>query len=85
MAESMRCVSNSNTVIATAKRADLGSDEYVRRVAMPIMAAIDDMPSAYRDLVNEFGYVDVYRAWRADWQPGQIRHEAECNGGLFVL
>jgi len=85
MAESMRCVSNSNTAMATAKRAELASDEYTIRVAGPVMTAIDRMPPAWRALVNAYGYVDVYRAWRADWQPAQVRRTAEQNGGLFVL
>jgi hypothetical protein len=71
--------------MAAAKRVDLGSEEYVSRVATPIMNAVDGMPPAYRALVSEFGYVDVYRVWRADWQPAQIRRAAERNGGLFVL
>jgi hypothetical protein len=81
----MRCLSNSNTGGFTAKRAELASPQYAERVAMPVMSAIDRMPAAFRALVNEFGYVDVYRAWRADWQPAQIRPAAERNGGLFVL
>lgn len=85
MAECMRCVSNSNTSMATAKRSDLASDDYVERVALPVMNAIDRMPPVWRELVNVYGYVDVYRAWRADWQPQQVRSVAERNGGLFVL
>jgi hypothetical protein len=81
----MRCLSNSNTAGFTAKRAELASPEYAERVAAPVMQAIDRLPPDYRDLVNEYGYVDVYRAWRADWQPAQIRCAAERNGGLFVL
>jgi len=81
----MRCLNNSNTAAFSAKKADIASPEYAVRVAAPVMEAIDRMPAAYRALVNEFGYVDVYRAWRADWQPAQIRRAAEKNGGLFVL
>lgn len=81
----MRCLSNSNTAGFTAKRAPLASDEYAERVAVPSMAAIDRMPAMWRELVNLYGYVDVYRAWRADWQPRQVRRAAERNGGLFVL
>jgi hypothetical protein len=81
----MRCLSNSNTSGFTAKRAALASDDYAARAAVPIMAAIDAMPAAWRALVNAYGYVDVYRAWRADWQPAQVRARAERNGGLFVL
>jgi len=81
----MRCLNNSNTAAFSAKKADIASPEYAASVAAPVMEAIDRMPAAYRALVNEFGYVDVYRAWRADWQPSQIRRAAEKNGGLFVL
>jgi hypothetical protein len=81
----MRALSNSNTAGFTAKRADLASEDYAKRAAIPIMDAVDRMPPAWRALVNTYGYVDVYRAWRADWQPQQVRHAAERNGGLFVL
>jgi hypothetical protein len=56
---------HSITAMAAAKRVDLGSEEYVSRVATPIMNAVDGMPPAYRALVSEFGYVDVYRVWLA--------------------
>jgi hypothetical protein len=82
----MRCLSNSNTAGFTAKRAEMASEDYAKRAAMPIMDAIDRMPPAWRALVNAYGYVDVYRACRrTDWQPQQVRHAAERNGGLFVL
>ncbi len=81
----MRCLNNSNTAGFTAKRAPLASPEYAERVAMPVKTAIDAMPAAWRELVNLYGYVDVYRAWRAGWQPAHVRRAAERNGGLFVL
>jgi len=75
----MRCLNNSEVPGYTAKRADIASDEYTTRVASPVMDAIDHMPKAYRDLVNEYGYVDVYRAWKRGWTPQQIRQRA-TNG-----
>jgi len=62
-----------------------GSPEYKQRVAEPTMAAIDAMPLAYRLLVKEFDYVDVYRAWRRNISPDQIRARAAAQGGRFVL
>jgi hypothetical protein len=81
----MKCVNNSNTAAFSAKDARLGSDEYGPRVSVPMMAAIDGMPPAYRALVNEYGYVDVYRALKRGIKPAQIVRAAAANGGLFVL
>lgn len=79
----MRALNNSEIPGFTAKRADLGSEEYTDRVASPVMDAIDRMPQAYRVLVNEYGYVDVYRAWKRGLSPSQIRQRAA--GGMFSL
>ena len=79
----MRCLNNSNVPGFTAKAADIASPEYTERVAAPVMHAIDTMPKAYRDLVNEFGYVDVYRAWKRGWTVEMIRRAAV--GGVFVF
>ena len=45
------------------------------------MAAIDAMPQAYRELVNEYGYIDVYRAWKRGYSPQTIRERAQ--DGVF--
>ncbi|WP_439392343.1 hypothetical protein ACRQ5Q_22370 [Bradyrhizobium sp. PMVTL-01] len=75
----MRALNNSETAGFKAKRAELGSEEYSARVAQPVMNAIDSMPLAYRELLNEFGYVDVYRAWKRGWSPQMIRDRV-ANG-----
>jgi hypothetical protein len=49
------------------------------------MHAVDAMPAEYRDLVNEFGYIDVYRAWRKGLRPQEVKANAARNNGLFVL
>ena len=49
---------------------------YKPRVAEPVMQAVDSMPAVWRALVHEFGYVDVYRAWRRGWTPGDVRRHA---------
>ncbi len=79
----MRALNNSTVPGFTAKSADLGSDEYTQRVAAPVMNAVDTMPRAYRELVNEYGYVDVYRAWRKGMTPQAIRDRAA--DGTFHL
>ena len=79
----MRCLNNSEIPGFTAKQADLASPEYTERVAAPVMQAIDTMPRAYRVLVNEFGYVDVYRAWRKGMTPAAIM--ASAKDGTFRL
>jgi hypothetical protein len=79
----MRPLNNSVIAGTAAKAAALGSDEYSTKVAMPIMNAVDGLPPAYRELVNEFGYIDVYRAWRSGMTPEQIRRNA--RDGFFVL
>lgn len=68
----MRARSNSNVDGFTAK-ADPDSPEYRDRVAVPVMRAIDEMPADYRALVNEFGYVEVYRQWRRGASAHRIR------------
>ena len=60
-----------------------GSDDYKRKVADVTMRAIDAMPAAYRRLVHEFGYVDIYRAWKRGWSPEKIRSRAV--NGVFKL
>jgi hypothetical protein len=57
--------------------------DYKTLTAEPTMKAVDLMPPAYRQLVNEFGYVDVYRAWRRGYTPQAIKSSA--HNGLFVL
>lgn len=68
-------------------RAHLPADHpgYRERVAVPTMEAIDAMPQAYRLLVHEYGYVDVYRAWRRGWSAKYIRMLADDAGGRFVM
>lgn len=79
----MRALNNSEVPGFKAKRADLGSEEYSQRVASPVMDAVDRMPFAYRQLVHDLGYVDVYRAWKRGWTPSQIRSRAA--DGTFHL
>lgn len=68
-------------------RAQLPADHpsYRERVAVPTMEAIDAMPQAYRLLVHEFGYVDIYRAWRRGLPVEIIRDRARHNNGVFVI
>jgi hypothetical protein len=49
---------------------------YQSKVAIPVMNAVDSMPAVWRALVHEFGYVDVYRAWRKRWTPRMVRDAA---------
>ena len=61
-----------------------GHPLYQAKVAIPVMGAVDGMPRPWRELVHEFGYVDVYRAWRSGrWTPAQVR--AAAVGGVFTL
>lgn len=75
---------NSQTADFTP-RGSLGSEEYKRRTAEPTMEAILGMPEAYRNLVDEFGYIDIYRAWRRGMHPDMIRARAKANNGVFTL
>lgn len=75
----MRCLNNSEIPGFTAKQAALGSPEYSHRVAQPVMGAVDKLPKAYRDAVNEYGYVEVYLAWRRGMSPEQIKQRAEAG------
>ena len=78
----MRARNNSATA-GFAPKADLDTPEYAERVARPSMAAIDAMPQAYRELVNEYGYIDVYRAWKRGYSPQTIRERTQ--DGVFSL
>jgi hypothetical protein len=55
---------NNSATAGYAPRGDLGSEDYAEQTAKPTMDAIDHMPLGYRELVNELGYIPVYRAWR---------------------
>lgn len=78
---------DSQVGLTAGFRAKLPADDplYRERVAVPTMEAIDAMPRAYRLLVHEFGYVDVYRAWRRGWPVERILDRARLNGGIFVM
>jgi hypothetical protein len=56
---------------------------YKSTVAEPVMNAVDTMPAEYRHLVHDFGYVDVYRAWKRGMSPDSIRVSA--RNGVFAL
>ena len=58
---------------------------YKATVAVPVMNAVDSMPAIYRQCVHEYGYIDVYRAWRMKWTPDRIKKRAEECGGVFTL
>ena len=62
-----------------------GDDTYAEHVAQPTMAAIDQMPPIWRDLVHRYGYVDVYRAWKRGYSVADVTERAERDGGFFVL
>ncbi len=74
-----------STVGGFTAKASADDPAYKASVAEPVMKAIDGMPKPYRLLVHEFGYIDVYRAWRRGLSPLEIREKAAANGGLFVL
>lgn len=78
-------LSNDTSTAAFTQKVPSDHPDYKARVAEPTMAAIDDMPKPYRELVHDYGYVDVFRAWRRGRRPEMIRAQAEHNGGRFVL
>jgi len=58
---------------------------YKKKVAEPTMSAIDSMPKEWRELVYEYGYVDIYRAWKRGILPKKVIEIAEANNGIFKL
>lgn len=76
-------IKNDTQVSIFKPKAEPGTPEYKTNVAEPTMSAIDAMPRVYRDLVHEFGYIDVYRAWKRGWSVEKIRQRA--RGGVFAL
>lgn len=81
----MRALSNSNSASHTVKPGRLGTSDYANRVARPVMVAIDRLPQVWRRLVDCYGYVDVYRAWRAGLSPHEVERRAEISGGFFRM
>ena len=61
------------------------SPDYAEKVAKPVMDAVDAMPEDILHACHEYGYPDVYRAWRRGFSAARIREMAEANGGRFVL
>lgn len=76
-----RYPNNSSTEQYAIKPSD-GPDGY-KRLAEATMAAIDAMPKAYQDAVNQFGYVDVYRAWKRGIPVSEITRRSTT--GFFRL
>lgn len=76
---------SDSAVEGYAPKADASDPQYVNRVAIPTMAAVDQMPPEWRELVHEYGYVDVYRAWRRGIELSAVRSVAEQNNGFFRL
>lgn len=62
-----------------------GTDAYRRKVAIPVMRAVDGMPDIWRKMIHDYGYIDVYRAWLGRWNPERVKAKAEANGGVFTL
>lgn len=60
-----------------------GTPEYKPKVAEPVMAAIDDMPAAYRALVHKHDFINVYHAWKQGWSVERIEHTA--GNGRFNM
>lgn len=57
-------VHTDSTTSGYVAKAAADAADYKRKVAEPIMGAVDQMPADYRACVYAYGYVDVYRAWR---------------------
>lgn len=77
-------ISDSRTA-AFGEKVPADDPRFKAMVAEPVMQAVDSMPAEFRALVHDFGYVDVYRAWRRGLTAPQIRAAAEANGGRFEL
>lgn len=77
-------ISDSRTA-AFGEKVPADDPRFKQLVAEPVMDAVDSMPPEFRALVHDFGYVDVYRAWRRGMAPAQIRAKAEACGGRFEL
>jgi hypothetical protein len=52
-------------------------------VTSPIMGAVDAMPKEFRELANEIGYIEVYRAWKAGYTSTQIRQRVKTGVSLL--
>ena len=61
-------------------KAVAGSDLYHDTVALPVMAAIDEMPDDIRACVNDFGYIGVYLAWKRKGMTAAAIRQAVAAG-----
>lgn len=78
----MRCLANVEN-LRFRSHAQPDSPQYRDKVAVPVMNAIDSLPLEYRRLIDDLGYVDIYRAWRAGASAQAIAAFAKANGGAF--
>lgn len=81
----IRQMSNNEAQASHTVKLPPDHPSYRETVAVPIMQAVDSMPPPYRQAIHEFGYIDVYRAFRRGWQVTRIRDVAAQHGGRFVL
>lgn len=89
--EVVRLVRNNSTILGPTgftQKDGLSPDhpDYKAKVAEPTMEAVDSMPAEWRlQAVANYGYVDVYRAWKRNWPLSRVKDQAERMGGRFVL
>ena len=76
---------NDSATAAYTQKLPADDPRYKEVVAEPTMAAVDGLPKDYREKVWDYGYVDVYRAWRRRIPVAQIEKRAAAMGGRFVL
>lgn len=78
-------IRNDSQIAGHTPKAEPGSLEYKTRVAEPTMKAVDSLPKEYRAAVHQYGYIDVYLAWRNRLSVSQIHEKAQKNGGVFAI
>ena len=76
---------NNSEIPNFRAKAPLDSDAYASRVARVTADTVDAMPAEFRRLVNDYGYIDVYRAWKRGMHPDEIERRARASGGFFAL
>src|SRR6202034_2943160 len=68
------CVVRNNSAVAGFHpRSNADRETYREGTAIPTMQAVDSLPPITRALVNDHGYIDVFRAWRRRCPPERIR------------
>jgi hypothetical protein len=65
----------NSQIAGYAARGTLASDEYKDKTATHVMQAVDLLSPEWRQLVNEYGYIETYLAWKRGLSPAEFERK----------